>query len=76
MPDYVIGVACRGDRGVFVSRANLPAFWEAHESCEWVFHNAPFDLAMVRKALGVRGDVYELVEEGRAWDTLVLSPSC
>ena len=73
VPDYVLGVACRGDRGVFVSRANLPAFWEAHEGCEWVFHNAPFDLAVVRKALGVRGDVYELVEAGRAWDTLILA---
>ena len=73
VPDYVLGVACRGDRGVFVSRANLPAFWKTHAGCEWVFHNAPFDLAVIQKALGVRGDVYELVEEGRAWDTLILA---
>ena len=73
VPDYVIGVACRGDRGVFVSRANLPAFWKTHAGCEWVFHNAPFDLAVIQKVLGTRGDIYEAVEEGRAWDTLVLA---
>ena len=37
-----------------------------------MFHNAPFDLAVIQKALGVRGDVHELVEAGRAWDTLIL----
>ncbi|QDT16610.1 DNA polymerase [Alienimonas californiensis] len=73
VPDYVLGVASDGDRGVFVSRKNLPAFWAAHAHCAWAFHHAAFDLAVVQKALGVRGDVYALVEDGRAWDTLILA---
>ena len=73
VPDYVLGVASDGDAGVFVSRANLPAFWAAHAHCVWVFHNAPFDLAVMQKLLGVRGDVYALVQTGRAWDTLILA---
>ena len=73
VPDYVLGVASDGDRGAFISRANLPAFWAAHSRCTWVFHNAAFDLAVVQKLLGVRGDVYELVEAGRAWDTMLLA---
>ncbi|NNJ26484.1 DNA polymerase [Alienimonas chondri] len=73
VPDYVLGVASDGDRGAFVSRKNLPAFWTAHDHCTWVFHNAAFDLAVVQKVLGVRGDVYALVEDGRAWDTMILA---
>ena len=73
VPDYVLGVASDGDAGAFVSRANLPAFWAAHAHCVWVFHNAPFDLAVMQKLLGVRGDVYALVEADRAWDTLIFA---
>jgi len=73
VPDYVLGVASDGDHGAFVSRANLPDFWKAHAHCAWAFHNAAFDLAALQKELGVRGDMYALVEDGRAWDTLILA---
>ncbi len=73
VPDYVLGVACAGDRGAFVSRESLPAFWEAHAKCEWVMHNAPFDLAVTQKLLNATGAVYDAVEDGRVWDTLLLA---
>ncbi|QDT17186.1 DNA polymerase [Alienimonas californiensis] len=73
VPHYVLGVACAGDRGAFVSSESLPAFWETHARCEWVMHNAPFDLAVTQKLLNASVDVYEAVEDGRVWDTLLLA---
>ena len=46
-PAYVLGAAFDGQRGYFVPRDALEAFFEAHEGIPMVLHNAPFDLAVI-----------------------------
>jgi hypothetical protein len=71
-PAYVLGAACDGRRGAFVSREHAPAFFVAHRGAEVVFHNAAFDLAVLHHLLGPAADVYGWVDGDRVWDTRVL----
>jgi hypothetical protein len=71
-PDYVLGAACDGGRGVFVSRDNVRPFFEAHQDVPLVCHNAAFDLRVTDALLRPAVDLYAAVEAGRVWDTLVL----
>jgi hypothetical protein len=71
-PSYVLGAACDGRRGVFVSRDHVRPFFEAHANVPLVMHNAAFDLKVTDRLLGPAVDVYAAVEAGRVWDTLVL----
>jgi DNA polymerase I-like protein with 3'-5' exonuclease and polymerase domains len=70
-PAYVLGAACDGRRGVFISRPNLRAFFDAHDGAAIILHNAAFDLKVTAAVLsGV--DVYRLVDAHRVWDTMIL----
>src|SRR5437879_12100218 len=50
-PSYVIGAACDGRRGVFVSRDNVLPFFEAHRGASVIMHNAAFDLKVTAPLL-------------------------
>jgi hypothetical protein len=71
-PAYVIGAVCDGRRGVFVSRANLKAFFEAHNKSAMIMHNAAFDLKVISPLLQPDVDVYRAVDDNRVWDTMIL----
>lgn len=70
-PAYVLGAAFDGQRGVFVPRDALEAFFEAHDGVPLVLHNAPFDLAVI-DLLAPSTRVYERVERDLVWDTRLL----
>ncbi len=69
-PTYVLGAGCDGQRGVFITRDRLSAFLR-HWGVPIVFHNAPFDLAVIHQ-LAPELDIYRSVELGHIWDTLLL----
>ncbi len=71
-PDFVIGTACDGRRGVYVTRDIVLPFFQAHADVPFICHNAAFDLAVTQQLLGDRHDLYALVESGKVWDTLIL----
>jgi hypothetical protein len=70
-PAYVLGAACDGQWGVFVHRRHVREFLRQHEGTEVVFHNAPFDLAVLH-LLVPELDLYRWVDQDRAWDTQLL----
>jgi hypothetical protein len=72
VPSVVLASACDADSGVFVARADLPAFFHAHRGLGFIGHNLAFDLKVTQAALGAGHDLYALVEAGRLWDTQVL----
>ena len=72
VPSLVMAAACDGRSGVFVSRALVSAFFEAHAGLGFIAHNAAFDLKVTQAVLGCCRDLYALVDEGKVWDTMVL----
>jgi hypothetical protein len=70
-PTYVLGAACDGERGVFLLRDRLAEFLRVHWGLPLVFHNAPFDLAILHQ-LVPELDIYRRVELGGVWDTQLL----
>jgi len=75
IPAYVLGAATDGDKGFFVLPKHVHAFFLTHWECQCIFHNAAFDLAALNaflKAHGKTMDVYDLVDQHRVWDTLLL----
>jgi hypothetical protein len=76
VPDYVMGAACDGNQGFFISRDRLRAFLDANTSQRLVFHNAPFDLKVMQRLLQAQEpgyDVYKLVDQDQVYDTLLLN---
>jgi hypothetical protein len=71
-PSYVVGAACDGKRGVFISRDNVLPFCVAHRGVPVVMHNAAFDLKVLNVLLKPTLDIYVAVETGRVWDTMIL----
>jgi hypothetical protein len=71
-PAYVLGAACDGTRGVFIPRDNVRPFFLAHRGVPFIMHNASFDLAVTDPLAKPAIDLYESVEAGRVWDTLIL----
>lgn len=69
-PHYILAAATDGDRGYFLSPANVRAFFGQHEKVEVVFHNAQFDLRVIHKYCP-EFDIYRLVENGLVWDTMI-----
>ncbi len=65
-PTYVLGAASDGRQGVFITRERLPDFLRAHWGLPLVFHNAPFDLAVIDR-LARAVDLYQRVELGLVW---------
>lgn len=72
IPSLVLATACDGDRGLFIARRDLPAFFEAHAGQTLIGHNLAFDLKVTQRVLGPSRDLYALVEQGRLWDTQIL----
>jgi hypothetical protein len=71
-PAYVVGAACDGRRGVFISRDDIKSFFAAHRGASAIMHNAAFDLKVTAALLQPTIDVYQTVEENRVWDTMIL----
>ena len=75
VPAYVIGAAFDGNRGYFVQRADVAAFFEAHRGVDVVFHNAAFDLSVINvvtPTLGSKLDIYNWADQDKIWDTQIL----
>jgi DNA polymerase I-like protein with 3'-5' exonuclease and polymerase domains len=72
IPSMVLATAFDGERGIFLSRDSLPAFFELHPNSAMIAHNAPYDLKIMQLILGRQIDLYTWVEEGRVWDSQVL----
>jgi hypothetical protein len=72
-PVYVLGAACDGQRGVFLSRENLLPFFQAHRGVPLICHNAAFDLRVTDAMLRPTIDVYQAVDDHQVWDTLILN---
>ena len=70
-PAYVLGAACDGQRGVFVQRDHVAAFFAAHRDVPIVMHNAPFDLAVLDLVAPDVG-IYDRVDRDLVWDTRLL----
>lgn len=70
-PTYVLGAACDGQRGFFVRREHVAAFFEAHQGIPVVMHHAPFDLEVVH-LVAPELDIYRFVDAHLIWDTRLL----
>src|SRR4051794_31103388 len=70
-PAYVLGAAFDGNKGYFVRREDVAAFFEAHKNTQVVFHNGAFDLAVIH-ALAPEVDIYQWVDDDLVWDTQLL----
>lgn len=70
-PAYVIGVAFDGEKGYYIRRDDTESFFKYHKNIEVVFHNAPFDLAVIY-TLSPDFDIYQWVDQNQVWDTQIL----
>src|SRR6516162_3246132 len=66
-PAYVLGAACDGHSGYFIRREHVYDFLAAHFDVPVVFHNAPFDLAVLQLVINNQLDLYQLVERHLVW---------
>jgi hypothetical protein len=71
-PVYVLGAACDGERGVFITRESLLPFFHAHRNTSIIMHHAAFDLKVTARLLEPHIDIYEGVDANLVWDTLIL----
>ncbi len=71
-PELVIGTACDGRRGVYLTSDMVLPFFQAHADVPFICHNAAFDLAVTQAVLRAHLDLYARVEAGKVWDTLIL----
>ena len=71
-PDFVLGTACDGQRGVYLTHETVLPFFQAHAGVAFICHNAAFDLAVLQQLFGDRHDIYTMVEAGKVWDTFIL----
>jgi DNA polymerase family A/3'-5' exonuclease len=72
VPEFIVGTACDGKQGVFLTPATVLPFFLAHADVSFICHNASFDLKVTQKLLGARHDLYEMVERQLVWDTWIL----
>jgi hypothetical protein len=74
VPALVLGSAFDGRQGFLILAEDMPAFLAAHPANPLIFHNAAFDLAVLKANLGTLGsDIYARVEAGRVADTMILA---
>jgi hypothetical protein len=78
IPTLVLGAAYDGTQGWFIAAKDMPAFLAAHSTNQIIFHNAVFDLAVLKSAqrpqgMGSRNDIYDRVLAGRVYDTLIMA---
>ncbi|QDU90960.1 DNA polymerase I [Pirellulimonas nuda] len=69
-PELVLAAATDGQRGYFLTPKTLGSFLRDHRGCQFVMHNAAFDLAVIHK-VAPQLDIYRLVERGQVWDTML-----
>lgn len=70
-PAYVLGAVSDGQSGYFVQPRDVADFLSLHGAWGMVFHNAPFDLAVIQR-VAPKNDVYWYVEENLVHDTQLL----
>jgi len=70
-PSYVLGAAFNGDRGVFVPRQHLGAFFAAHRGMGLILLNAAFDLDVIATALQDDA-IYDRVDANQVDDTQLM----
>lgn len=71
-PAYVLGAACDGTTGYFITREHIAAFLKAHQGLPMSFHNAAFDLEVLQLVIGKKLDLYAAVDADLIWDTMRL----
>ena len=71
-PAYVLGAAFDGQRGYFIQRQHLVAFFAAHRGVMVVMHHALFDLAVIDLVASKHLDIYDWVDHNRVYDTQIL----
>lgn len=71
-PAYVLGAACDGTTGYFITREHIAAFLKAHQGLPMAFHNAAFDLDVLQLVVGKKLDLYAAVDGDLVWDTMLL----
>ena len=71
-PAYVLGAACDGRHGVFLTRDTVKPFFAAHPQAGVILHNAAFDLKVIAPLLRPEIDLYQAVDDNRVWDTMIL----
>lgn len=69
-PALVAGGATDGKQGYIFGRDTVASFLAAHGSADLVFHNAPFDLAVIDCCVP-EADIYDAVENDRVFDTQI-----
>ena len=72
IPQVVLATAFDGQRGVFIHRDDLLAFFEAHDGVPFIGHNIAFDLAVSQQLFRDRYDIYAAVEKHEVWCTMIL----
>ena len=70
-PAFVLGAAYDGQRGFFITREHLAAFFRLHSDVQVAMHNAPFDLAVIH-TVDRTLDIYSWVDRNLVWDTQLL----
>jgi DNA polymerase I len=71
-PSLVLATACDGQQGFYIPRVLVRGFFEAHADAGLIAHNASFDLRVTQAVIGGHLDLYWKVEQGLAWDTMLL----
>jgi DNA polymerase I-like protein with 3'-5' exonuclease and polymerase domains len=71
-PAFVLGAACDGRRGVFLTRDTVKPFFAAHPQASVILHHAAFDLKVTAPLLHPEIDLYQAVDANRVWDTMIL----
>ena len=71
-PAYVLGAACDGTTGYFITRQHIAAFLKAHQGLPMALHNAAFDLDVLQLVVGKQLDIYTAEDAGEVWDTMLL----
>jgi hypothetical protein len=71
-PAYVLGAACDGTTGYFITREHIAAFLLSHQGLPMALHNAAFDLEVLQLVVGKKLDIYAPVDAGEVWDTMLL----
>ena len=72
VPQLVLATAFDGQRGVFIHRDDLLAFFEVHDGVPFVGHNIAYDLAVSQQLFRDRYDIYAAVEKHEVWCTMIL----
>jgi DNA polymerase I-like protein with 3'-5' exonuclease and polymerase domains len=71
-PAYILGAACDGTAGYFITREHIATFLKAHQGLPMAFHNAAFDLEVLQLVTGKQLDLYAAVDADLVWDTQLL----